>query len=277
MEPSQVRHAVVAARSTARELGLQVNDAVVVHNSDRIAVRLIPCDVLARIGPQAWEDGFQFEAEVARRLTEINSPVGELEPRAGPRVYVRDAFALTLWTYYEQAGDITPADYADALIRVHAGLRQIDLLAAPHINNRVAAWAEEINDPEQTPELPAPDRELLSNTFSRVRNAIDRWDTGDQLLHGEPHPGNLLSTGRGPLFIDLHTCQRGPVEYDIAYVPEDVAAHYPGANQHLVHQFRVLMWAGVTTMRWRSCDQFPNRDYWRGEGLNQLRAALDRA
>ena len=46
MEPSQVRRAVEAARSTACELGLQVNDAVVIHNSDRIAVRLIPCDVL---------------------------------------------------------------------------------------------------------------------------------------------------------------------------------------------------------------------------------------
>jgi thiamine kinase-like enzyme len=105
---------------------------------------------------------------------------------------------------------------------------------------------------------------------------MKRWDTGDQLLHGEPHPGNLLSTSRGPLFIDLHTCQRGPVEYDIAYVPEEVAAHYPGANQHLVQQFRILMWVGFTTMRWRPGDQLPNRDYWRVEGLNQLRAVLDR-
>ena len=276
MEPSQVRRAVEAASATAREIGLSVDDAVVVHASDRIAVRLTPCDVLARIAPQAWEDGLQFEAEVARRLTETGSPVGELEPRAEPRVYLREGFALTLWTYYEQVGEIASADYADALIRVHAGLRQLDL-AAPHITERVAAWVEEVNDPEQTPELPGPDRELLSITFKRVRNAIDQWDTGDQLLHGEPHPGNLLSTHRGPLFIDLHTCQRGPVEYDLAYVPEEVAAHYPGADQHLVQQFRVLMWAGITTMRWNPEDQFPNRDYWRLEGLNQLRAALARA
>jgi hypothetical protein len=248
---------------------------VVIHNSDRIAVRLMPCDVLARIAPQAWKDGLQFEAEVARRLAEAGSPVGALEPRAEPRVYVRDTFALTLWAYYEQVGNIAPADYAGALLRVHAGLRQIDR-AAPHISQRFAAWADEVDDPEQTPELPDPDRELLSNTFNRVRNAMNRWDTGDQLLHGEPHPGNLLSTSSGPLFIDLHTCQRGPIEYDIAYVPEEVAVHYPGANQHLVHQFHILMWAGFTTMRWRSGDQFPSRDHWRGEGLNRLRTALDR-
>jgi len=276
MEASQVRRAVEAAKSIACELGLQVDDAVVVHNSDRIAARLIPCDVLARVAPQAWEDALRFEAEVARRLAETDSPVGGLEPRAGPRVYVRDAFALTLWTYYEQVGDIAPADYADALIQIHAGLRQIDL-PAPHITNRVAAWADEVNDPEQTPGLPDPDRELLHNTFNRVLNAMNRWDTGDQLLHGEPHPGNLLSTSRGPRFIDLHTCQRGPVEYDIAFAPEEVAVLYPGANHRLVHQFRVLMWAGFTTMRWRPTDQLPNRDYWRVEGLSQLRAALDRS
>ena len=67
---------------------------------------------------------------------------------------------------------------------------------------------------------------------------------------------------------------RDSPEYDLAYVPEEVAAHYPGANQHLVHQYRVLMWAGITTMRWGAGDQFPNRDYWRVEGLNKLRAAL---
>ena len=144
MEPSQVRRAVEAARSTACELGLHVTDAVVIHNSDRIAVRLIPCDVLARIAPQAWEAGLQFEAEVARRLVETDSPVGELEPRAQPRVYVRDAFALTLWMYYEQVGAIAPATYADALIRIHAGLRQIDL-AAPPITDRIAAWAEGVH------------------------------------------------------------------------------------------------------------------------------------
>lgn len=273
MEPSQVRRAVEAASFVARKLDLQVNDAVVIHNSDRIAVRLIPCDVLARIGPQAWEENFRFEAEVAHRLTETDSPVGVLEPRAGSRVYIRDTFALTLWTYYEQVGDIASADYADALIRIYADLRQIDL-AAPHINDRVAGWVEEVNDPEQTPELPSPDRELLSDTFNHVRNAIDRWDTSDQLLHGEPHPGNLLNTRSGLRFIDFHTCQRGPIEYDLAYVPEEVAAHYPGADQQLVHQFRILMWAGITTMRWLAEDQFPNRDYWRGEGINQLRAAL---
>jgi Ser/Thr protein kinase RdoA (MazF antagonist) len=276
MDEFQARRAVAAARSTARGLGLEVADTVVIYNSDRIAVRLIPCDVLARVAPQPCQDEFRFEAAVARRLAETGSPVGALEPLAGSRVYVEDGFALTLWRYYEPMGEIAPANYADALIRLHAGLRQLDL-AAPHISERITAWVAELENPEQNPDLAHADREFLSTALHRIRSAIGQPNAADQLLHGEPHPGNLLSTSSGPRFIDFHTCQRGPVEYDIAFLPEDAAARYPGVNQAMVQQFRALMWAGFTTMRWRARDQFPDRDLWRAEGFNRLRAALERA
>lgn len=291
MEPAVLRRGVEAARATASALGLDVEDAVVVHNSDRIAVHLIPCDVLARVAPIQWRVGMEYEAEVARRLTETGSPVGELEPRVNPGVYLRDGFSITLWTYYESvaldrpggaahqqlgmSSGLTPTDYADALVRVHAGLRHIDL-AAPHITVRISGWAKSVDDPESTPDLGDRDRELVSGTLTRVGAAVRSWGASEQLLHGEPHPGNVLNTRKGPLFIDLGTCQRGPIEYDLAYVPEEVAAHYPGADQDLVHQFRILMWAGVSTMRWGRNDQYPDRDHWRIEALGQLRAALDR-
>nr|WP_272956136.1 phosphotransferase [Actinopolymorpha rutila] len=254
---------------------------------------MTPCEVLARVAPASasWQAGMEFEVEVARRLAETDSPFGELEPRVEPAVHVRDGFTITLWTYHEpvvvdrradvssaqlgMSSDVVPADYADALVRFHAGLRQIDV-DAPHTTARVAGWVHGIDNPELTPDLRDPDRELLSDTFGRVSAAIGGWGCEEQLLHGEPHPGNLLSTSRGPLFIDVGTCQRGPIEYDLAYVPEEVAEHYPGADQDLVHQFRILMWAGVATMRWGRDDQYPDRDHWRVEALDQLRAALGR-
>ena len=63
---------------------------VVIHNSDRIALRLIPCDVLARVAPSAHQAGSEFEVEVARRLAETGGPVAELEPKVEHRVNVRD-------------------------------------------------------------------------------------------------------------------------------------------------------------------------------------------
>jgi hypothetical protein len=277
MEPSEIRAAVEAGRSAVSALGLLVDDAVVVHNSNRIAARLTPCDVLARVSPAAQQAGAEFEVEIARRLAETDSPVAELEPRVEPRVYVRDDFAITLWTYYEPAApsDIAPAEYARALIRHHAGLRQIDL-GAPHFTDRVAEAQRLVADRGQSPDLLDADRELLSNTLSSLRTTISGRGDGEQLLHGEPHQGNLLNTRRGPLFIDLETCCRGPVEFDIAHAPDDVGEHYPGADQDLLELCRILMRAMVTSWRWDRDDQFPNGLHWRIEGLNQLRAALDR-
>ncbi|MEU5715858.1 aminoglycoside phosphotransferase family protein [Streptomyces sp. NPDC020403] len=276
MKPSELRRAVEAGRATASELGLQVDDAIVIHNSDRVALRLLPCDVLARVAPSGQLADSEFEVEVARRLAEVDAPVAELEPRVEPRVHVRDAFAISLWTYYEPVGsEIAPADYADVFLRHHAALRQIDL-NAPHFTDRVALALREVNDQERSPELPDPDRALLSDTLGGLSAATSNDKAGEQLLHGEPHPGNLLNTRRGPLFVDLATCCRGPIEFDLAHAPEEVGRHYAGADRDLIHRCRALNWAMFSAWRWRRDDHMPERDHWRVEGLDQVRAALDR-
>lgn len=276
MEPSQLRRAVEAARATASRLGLQVDDVVVVHDSDRVALRLLPCGVLARVAPSGQLADSRFEVEVARRLSDVDAPVGEPDPRVDSRVHVRDAFAISLWTYYEPVGsEIAPTDYADALLRHHAALRRIDV-DAPRFTDRVAAALREVNDRERSPELADPDRALLSDTLSGLGAAVSADQGEDQLLHGEPHPGNLLNTRKRPLFVDLATCCRGPVEFDLAHAPEDVAKHYAGADHGLVLRCRALNWAMFSAWRWRRNDQMPDRDHWRAEGLDRLRAALDR-
>lgn len=276
MEPSELQRAVEAARATASELGLRVDEVVVIHDSDRVALRLVPCDVLARVAPSGQLADSEFEVEVARRLTDTGAPVAELDPRAAPQVHVRDAFAISLWTYYEPVGsEIAPADYADAFVRHHAALRRTDL-DAPHFTDRVAAALREVNDRERSPDLPDPDRELLVDTLTDLSAAISSDTTDDQLLHGEPHPGNLLNTRRGPLFVDLATCCRGPVEFDLAHAPEEVGAHYAGADHGLIHRCRALNWAMFSAWRWRRDDQMPDRAHWRVQGLSHVRAALDR-
>jgi hypothetical protein len=81
MEASQARRAVEAGRSTAAALGLEVDDVAVLHNPDRIAQRLMPCDVLARVAPSAHqadsEFEVEFEVEAGRRLAGTDVPVGE--------------------------------------------------------------------------------------------------------------------------------------------------------------------------------------------------------
>ncbi|MDP9180847.1 MAG: aminoglycoside phosphotransferase family protein [Chloroflexota bacterium] len=289
MQASAVPRAVAAAMSIASALDLKATNAIVLHDSNRLAVRLLPCDVLARVAYVAHQASAQFEVELAQRLAETESPVAALEPRVEPRVYERDGFVVTLWTYYEpvatgeiaisagifHGGEVSPADYANALERHHAGMRQIDV-TTPHFTDRVAEAQELVASRERTPALADADRELLSNTLRSLRRTICDRGATEQLLHGEPHPGNLLNTKIGPLFIDLETCCRGPVEFDLAHVPEEVSERYPGADQDLLRECRVLMLAMITTWRWDRDDQLPNGRQLGTEWLRQIRAALDR-
>ncbi|MDT0404371.1 phosphotransferase [Streptomyces edwardsiae] len=276
MEPPELRRAVEAARSTAAELGLETDDVTVIHNSDRVVLRLLPCDVLLRAAPPGHLADSEFEVEVARTLATTDAPVAELDPRVTPKVHVRDTFALSFWTYYAPLGtDITPPAYATAFLRHHAALRGTDL-KAPHFTDRVTAALRVVNDADQSPDLPAPDRRFLADTLTTLSADISAGGAPDQLLHGEPHPGNLLNTTRGPLFVDLATCCRGPVEFDLAHAPEEVDEHYPGADQSLINRCRALNWALFSAWRWREADQMPDRPHWRAEGLDKVRTALDR-
>jgi aminoglycoside phosphotransferase (APT) family kinase protein len=271
MRPSENQRALAAAISTASALGLAVDDAIVLHDSNKLTVRLVPCDVVARVAPIAHQVA-RFEVGLARRLAETESPVAALEPRAKRRVYERDGFAVTLWTYYEPAmsGEVSPAGYANALERLHAGMRKVDL-RTPHFTDRVEEAQHLVETSHLTPDLADADRDLLITTLrSRRQATIDRG-AAEQLLHGEPHPGNVLSTRSGLLFIDFETCCRGPVEFDLAHVPEDVSARYAGADQDLLSHCRGLVLAMVAAWRWDPGDQFPDRQRAARKLLSALR------
>ena len=276
MQASQVPRAVAAGMSTVSALGLTVNDAVVLHDSNRLAVHLLPCDVLARIVDVAHQAGTAFELEVARRLAETDSPVARLDPRVEPSVYVHDGFAVTLWTYHEQSSsrDMSPAAYAQALERLHTGMRMTEV-PAPHFTDRVAQAQWLVGNRDHTPELADADRELLGHTLRTLRRVITDRGAPEQLLHGEPHPGNLLAAEQGLLFVDLETCCHGPVEFDIAHAPEEVSERYPGASQDLIRTCRTLVMAMVATWRWDRDDRFPNGRQLGTEWLRRLRAAHD--
>src|SRR5690606_29679623 len=100
---------------------------------------------------------------------------------------------------------IAPAEYAHALERLHAGMRQIDV-TTPQFTDRVAEAQGLVESRDRTPALGDSDRELLGSALRSLTRAIDDRGAAEQLLHGEPHAGNLLGTRNGPLFIDLETC-----------------------------------------------------------------------
>jgi hypothetical protein len=267
MRTSELQRAVAAALSVASSLGLAADEAIVLNNSNKLSLRLLPADVFARVAPVA-EQVAQFEIDLAQRLAEC--PAATLDPRVPPLVHERDGFVVTFWTYYEPGPPASPADFADALHRLHIGLNKVDV-PAPHFTDRVGAAQRLVADRDRTPELPDEDRELLRN----VLDNSGRLGGAEQLLHGEPHPGNLLTTNDGPLFIDFETCCRGPVEFDLAHAPDEVGEHYPGVDHDLLRRCRILVLAMITTWRWDRDDQLPDGRRLGAQWLSRLRALLE--
>ncbi len=271
MQASDVVRGVDAAKEVASALQMAVAEATVLQNSNKLALRLLPCDVVARVAFAGLE-ALEAELEIGGRLAEIEVPVASLEPRVEPRVYERHGFVVTFWTYYEQARQaVSPADYAKALERLHAGMAKVDV-TVPHFSDRVAEAQQLVASPDRTPGLDDSDRKLLNSTLRSQRRAISERSSAEQLLHGEPHAGNLLNAKSGPLFIDLETCCRGPVEFDLAHVPEEVSECYSGADQELLRACRLLVLAMVAAWRWDLDDQLPNGKRAGQELLGALRA-----
>ncbi|WP_055589585.1 phosphotransferase [Streptacidiphilus griseoplanus] len=275
MHVSEVPRATAAAMAVASSGGLAVDDAVVLQNSNKLTLRLLPCDVVARVAPVAHQVA-QFEVDLARSLAGSGCPVALPEPRVEPRAHERDGFVVTLWTHYASPAspEIPPADYAAALALLHAGMRELDV-PVPHFTDRVEQAQLLVADRDRTPALTDADRELLGGTLHGLRRTIGEHGASEQLLHGEPHPGNVLTTRDGLLFIDLETCCRGPVEFDLAHAPEEVGAHSPGADQGLLRECRILVLAMVTAWRWDRDDEFPDGRRIGTEWLGRIRAARD--
>lgn len=259
MRASDVQRAVIAATSVVVARDMAVDDAVVLSDSNRLVVRLLPCDVVARVAPASHFASSELEVAVVSQLARTGSPVAGLDPRFEPRVVVRDGFEIAMWTYCEPVPEraVSPAEYASALERLHLGLRQIDV-AVPHVMDRHAATLRDVEDRDVTPDLADGDRALLADLLRDLTESIVARSAPEQLLHGEPHPWNLHDTKDGLLFIDFENTARGPVEYDLAWVPDAVSTQYSRVDRELLDECRGVVLAIVAAHRWRRDDQHPS-------------------
>jgi hypothetical protein len=154
-------------------------------------------------------------------------------------------------------------------------------MSAPHFTDRLAEIQRWLADGDATPDLADEGRELLLDRLETPRRLLTDCGAAEQLLHGEPHPGNVLRTKDGLLFVDLETCCRGPIEFDIAHARTDaagppigIAARYHGADQALVRDCWILMLAMVTAWRCEPGDDLPNGAAMAVDWIRQLRAAV---
>ncbi|WP_203567561.1 aminoglycoside phosphotransferase family protein [Aestuariimicrobium ganziense] len=261
MEATRVNTAINAATEIVRQAGLLADDVVVLNNSNAVILRLLPADLVARVA-EAGREVAAFEVEIAQQLQARGAPISTLDPRLPARVHHRDGFAITFWTHHQPLPEsIPPAAYADALHRLHQAMADLDpaTLPTPHFTDRAAEAEALLTDPTRSPNLADDDRTLLLHHLRTARDTILASGAPEQLLHGEPHPGNLLHTAAGTLLIDFETCCRGPVEFDLAHALAEVAEHSPHPLDPIVlAECRHLVLTLVAAWRADATDEFPD-------------------
>jgi Ser/Thr protein kinase RdoA (MazF antagonist) len=201
---------------------LTVTGPAVLADLFSLMVHLKPAPVVARVATcmpklrSPIEESLRAEIDVTTYLAAQGAPVVRPsdELPAGP--HNRDGFAITFWTYLEADPERTPTtqDCSAMLVELHSVLRGYPK-PVPALGVRDIAEGLRV--------LGLTSGVVTDEEAKRLRAVADRLGPfmaapgGDvQVLHGDAHPGNVVATRNGLVWIDFEDVCRGPVEWDLA-------------------------------------------------------------
>jgi hypothetical protein len=223
------------AAGVARDRGFLVDWTEVLQDSNRVVVVLQPAGVVARVQDTRNGSSMRVELDLVTHLAAAGAPVGL---PVGDDVVIRGNHEVTLWQYYPQPDNTTfdPAQYAGALLELHRALADMPMAGFDPIERRSddVRWVLD----GQAPALPDADRAFLRDANDILSARIAAHPARRQLLHTEPSANNVVRGPDGLLFIDFELPCCGPVEFDVGFAPERVAAFYPGLDVELLHWCR---------------------------------------
>lgn len=177
----------------------------------------------------------------------LRSTGGATARRIGDR-YALSVFPHTEGTPGGYGQELTPEQrdrVLDTLARLHGRTPPAEVRAAPPTLDGSARLAGLTADPEGIGDrgpFAGPTAELLSAHGAVLRERLDEFGhraaevDGSPAVttHGEPHPGNLLWRGSGPLLVDWDTVGLAVPERDLWLVTDDPdeLARYTEATGH---------------------------------------------
>lgn len=248
---ARTARAVSAATAAGAELGLQVDDARVLHDMFSVVVHLAPAPVVARV-PTVLPPSYQktpdiqaaqqrAELAVASWLAEQGHPVVPPSPLLPAEPVRREGFSMTFWQFVETVSDAEPSmsERLEQTARLHAALRDYD-------GSDLRFWAPFANIPDGLAALQGRDDLLPASDLARAqrewtviapvltsRAAFEAHfpDVELQVIHGDAPYYNMLTTSRGELWSDFEMVTVGAVESDLALLgPDDVATYNEAAT-----------------------------------------------
>jgi thiamine kinase-like enzyme len=239
--------AVEATIRLAHRLGIRRVDPVILHESQRVTIRLFPLDVVAKavsIHDEEARDRLFREIDIARHLAKSAAPIvgPATELPAGP--HVQDDDVLTLWEFVEHAvADDENADHVaratEALGRLHQALAALPG-ELPDFRDKVDRCRRMLESEAVLPALRARDRSFLLRAFDCLRTSIDRLPASAVPIHGDAHLGNVFITADGVRWNDLEDVCLGPREWDLSGFREANLSEFELINRDLLSAMHYL-------------------------------------
>jgi hypothetical protein len=230
------RQAVAAAVAVARRHGLGVERPAVLNDLFSVMVHLRPAPVVARV--PTWvsrlrvpiDDWLDREIAVTTFLSDQGLPVVTPSQELPPGPHHHDGFAISFWTYLEPDPDraATAAECSAMLVDLYAALRsypgELPVLGSAVID--LPRWLDSLDLAGDV--LRGADVDRVHAAAERLGPFAAAPNGRLQPLHGDAHPGNLIATRDGLVWIDFEDACRGPVEWDLATMmdPGAVAAYH---------------------------------------------------
>jgi Ser/Thr protein kinase RdoA (MazF antagonist) len=215
--PGLATAALASARTLARSHGLPADDPVVLADGANVVVHLAPAPVVAKAAASSRtiRDAGAFlarELAVAATLHAAGLPVVAPSDAVPARVHEHAGVAVTFWEHVPLAERALPAPHrlGTMLADLHAALRASGL-PLPRL-----APLDDIPRFAARPGVTgAEDRERIAAAYERL---VARVASGaEHPLHGDAHPGNLLTAADGSwLWCDFEDTCAGPAHWDLA-------------------------------------------------------------
>jgi hypothetical protein len=255
------QRACESALEVARRLGIHAKQAVVVKDWNNTIIRLAPAGIVAKVGTSHFRDAqlesLDREVAVAAHLAERGAPVVPPTRVVPPGPHRWRELKLTLWQYVEPLPGARPsaAAMAEAITRVHEALADFEGVL-PDFTLELDD-ASRLLQPDHSPALATADRRFLSRVVNDIHVALATLKGDWRPLHGSPHDANWHPSADGLLLLDFETACCGPLEWDLAALPDDALTFFPNADRELIVTMRRMRSVSVAAKCWVAPERAP--------------------
>jgi hypothetical protein len=112
-------------------------------------------------------------------------------------------------------------------------------------------------DPLALPALPERSRQFLAARLVQLREMLELDPSRFIPLHGDTHLGNVMMTLAGPVWADLETACRGPIEWELTSLPPVARKPFGPLEPRLFAQLSQLRSLTVAVWCWSDAERSP--------------------